>query len=348
MDNAPVVEIGMGKHSMKVPSGTQALFEQLFALSGFGPKDFFTVRIGKGVKSTAHSPLVNVKVPVHNTNSVVVELKPGNNGTRFEYYVSMPRGYKGTLETFFHRLQHGEKKMLRSCNILRSKEKKSLPESGISLSDRHKEGVSPVEIAVTNFASLDLDELAPPPQTDHSPLAAPKAEKKYRRVKDIIDGTLLALLVNEIYHAESQLNYADMIRLIDSQDLNCESRQVLKHLEDSGYLERKDTGNRCVLFSLTKQALELIGACEKEEEEMQMSKEAKRLEEIRSAAEKYSAMAEEINTVDEEIKKIDSQISGLEAKRANLLSSKETLTASIPAELVAAHETWAKISPFLQ
>lgn len=108
----PQVSISKGRHSMEIPSGTQALLEELLAASGFGPNDYFTVRIGKGVKSTPHSPRINVKNTVLKTNSVLVELKPGDNGSRHQYYVSMPRGYQGTAENLFNSLKMGENSLL--------------------------------------------------------------------------------------------------------------------------------------------------------------------------------------------------------------------------------------------
>lgn len=328
----PVVVISKGKHSMEIPTGAQELLEEHLYASGFRSKDIFTVRIGKGVTATPHSPILNVKNKIPNTNSIIVETKPGDNQTRHQYYVPMPRGYRGTIDQFFERLRKGETQYLDELPLKRKIEKLTLA--------GHAE---------PNIEKASSD-------TRREPLPGVEA-KKYRRVKDIVDDLVLATLLSEIIlstEGAEKFKFSNIIHTLDDQKLDCDSFQVLRYLMANGYIVKSPDEDEKTPYALTEKSHELILKEEEKEQEMTISNEAKIINGLKEKSEQYLAATRNLDgittsilEVNKKINEAEQMISDLKAEKERLLEGLSDAQNAIPTELQEAHEKWEQISLIL-
>lgn len=230
------IEIKKGVHSTKIPGGVGKLFRKLLELANFEKGYHFEIMLGGRVRGSGQCKEIEVGKQDPNGRSVIVFAKPGDNGTRFEYFVFRPTGYNGTLKDFFNQLKDAEK------NLYNEDEKKE--------SDPARE--EPEEkTPITNL---------PEPRKTGAASSVPE-HKKYRMVSEALDDETIQIILIDIFDAKKDpVLRIDLKNKIRSFKLDCDDDQVILFLAKNDYIKESERINQArIFFSLGKKGEKLLG-----------------------------------------------------------------------------------------
>lgn len=229
------VEIKKGIHSTKIPSGVEKLFKRLLGSANFSEEFSFEIMLGGRVKGSGQCKEIEVRKQDPKGRSIIVFAKPGDNGTRFEYFVFRPNGYSGTLEDFFNQLKDAEKNLY-------SKDNKQADEE-----------VEPV------LENLGVKNTTKKPEKTGTALPAPEP-KKYRLVSETLDEETIRIILIDVFDAKKDpVLRVDLKNRIRSFDLNCDEDQIILFLTKNDHVrESKRINQAKIFFSLGKKGEELL------------------------------------------------------------------------------------------
>lgn len=230
------VEIKKGIHSTKIPSGVEKLFKRLLGSANFSEEFSFEIMLGGRVKGSGQCKEIEVRKQDPKGRSIIVFAKPGDNGTRFEYFVFRPNGYSGTLEDFFNQLKDAEKNLY-------SKDNKQADEEA-----------EPV------LENLGVKNTTKKPEKTGTALSAPEP-KKYRLVSETLDEETIRIILIDVFDAKKDpVLRVDLKNRIRSFDLNCDEDQIILFLTKNDHVrESKRINQAKIFFSLGKKGEELLG-----------------------------------------------------------------------------------------
>ena len=220
------LEIKKGPHSTEIPRGMHKLFEDFFGLVQFNREDYkLVVLLGEKIRGSGHCQPLEVKRIDPKRRSVVVAVKPGDNGTRFNCFLFRPEGYSGTEEDFFRSLKDAENKF--------NNDSEEIEES-----KREK-----VEIKLTDNSTQNNTET-----------------KTVRRiVKNVLDEETIKCILLEIQGAhEGKRLQSQLKKNIVALGVKCSESQVVKFLKKEGYLREEVVSRIKVYLSLEEKGLRLL------------------------------------------------------------------------------------------
>lgn len=231
------IKMGPHRHPNRVPDGAQRLFEELFSYCDFTENHKFKVLLGEIIPRSGMTKRIEVRKIDGHGRSVVVVCRTGDNGTRHNYYVFRPSGYKGTLTSFFYTLQEGEKKM----------------------NGKEEEDLRP-----TKATEEIMKEKKPEIQTEKAqkpsefPAHTTRRGKRPDAKKVLGDEVMLKAVLHEISEEENVLQ-KELKNRIEALRLECSSDGAICFLEREGCIKRDRKNKIISFFSLSKKGKELLG-----------------------------------------------------------------------------------------
>lgn len=253
------VEIKTGTHSTEIPRGADKLFENLLELAGFKESFRFKIMLGGKRKGSGQCKEIEIGRPDSRGRSVIALAKPGDNGSRFEYYIFRPDGFEGTLEDFFNQLKDAERKFY---------EERVPKETDPVLEDL---GAKP-QIKGDSAKELEIEPKKPAEQqvTD-SHNTPPLYGPRYRMVSKILDEEIIKIILTEIRETgKDHLLQIDLKNTIKTFQLECDERQIIKFLKDKGYMKEERHSKHKTFFSLSKKGEDLLKLEEQSGEKKQL------------------------------------------------------------------------------
>lgn len=238
------VEIKKGPHSTSIPKGALKLIKRLFDCANFEKKYFFKPLLGEKVTGSSQCSEIEVK-PVDGKNrSIVVISKPGDNGTRYKYYIFRPDGYTGTLDDFFRKLKEGEEMMNthkeeKRVTIVESKEKATEPPK-------------------PEIETSTKTETEPEDRKENSPDHSEDTHSKMRFVSKILDQVMIKFILTEMGEGES-IKQNEFIKKIGTLGLNCSEKRIILFLKRKGFITGHPLSRTSAVLSLTEKGKKLLG-----------------------------------------------------------------------------------------
>ncbi len=230
--------IKKGPHSTDIPKGMLKLLEEFLELVQFDRKDYeLNIHLGEQIKGSAHCCPLEVKRIDPKRGSVVVAVKPGDNGTRFNCFFFRPEGYTEKEQSFFNLLKKAEVEF-----NLRNEKKNKI-----------KKGERGQEKMRANNAGRVASGI---PALTEAPLLFTR-----RIVADVLDEETIKVILLEVQMAEfGRILQSQLKKTIVSLGIKCSETQAVKFLEKERYIEKVASTSRIkVYFSLAEKGQKLLG-----------------------------------------------------------------------------------------
>ena len=279
------VEIKRGPHSTEIPKRMPKLFEDFFRLVNFDRDDYsLAVLLGEQIRGSGHCRPLQVKRIDPKRGSVVVAVKSGDNGTRFNCFLFRPKGYTGTEKDFFDSLKEAENKF----NNIDSKE------GGAEIKMQGKK---------TEFAHPIQDKA--------------KVRAARRIVSKILDEEAIKFILLEVSGASGgQILQHKLKKKIIDAGIKCSESQAIKFLKNEGYVNEEVINRIKRYISLGEKGLKLLDNKEAQPEkaptqvsaQAETNKQTKEFSELILLSKKFEEAEKQILVAEEKVQEITGQL----------------------------------------